>query len=173
MFYNYNRTNGFYDSKKCNCPKCRERNNWEDEEKDYDYDEYDNQCSFPVDVCLTVKEGKQDCHKGQGRYDRNYDNDNTHYDNFDYEECYGKKDDKKECCFPIDVCFTIKEGKRKAHKEDDCHYKKDKDDRWDNDNKKDNCHGQNNNRPTYNNCHRNNCCYLGLLGCLCRNFRRY
>jgi len=82
---------------------------------------------------------------------------------------YYHKDCNHKCCFPIDICLKIKEGKRCDKKEydydrnDRCDWDKENDYDWKKDHK---CH-----HPSQNHyncaCRNNNRCCLGFLaGCL-------
>ena len=158
MFNNCYRPGCHYDMNRYN-----RNNNWEE---DYEDERYNNaKCCYPIDINFSVEKRNT-----QNDFDNDF-NDND-YDYYDNQNQYRKNNHCKKCHLPIDLCFSINEGKR-DYKEDRKGCKKDdRHDNWD-DNRNDNwdrndkCHK--NQRPCQN---RNNCCFLGLLGCLCRNNRR-
>lgn len=157
-------------------PNCQ--NHWDKEDNNFERQE----CCFPLDIYLSVKEGKKFECENEMPYSQNYENDfqerNENYyqtGNFYQEkQCenreYRKEDKKDECCFPLDVCLKIKEGKRRnCDKKPDFDYDKDHNDNghWE-ENRNCRC----NHRPNQNcNC-RNRCCLGFLAGCLFGN-RRY
>lgn len=187
MFNNCYRPGCHYDMNRCNCPRCRENKKVKDFDKEEDFQK-ENDCCFPIDICFSVKEGRKyfdrnDRNFEEKEYNYDYENDND-YNEDDYQDNYGynennyqkdnnfddrkNNDNKKckhQCCFPIDICFSVKEGK-KCDKREDKH-----------DNKKNNCN-QNQwkddryswKRPCHN--RNNNCCLGFLAGCLfgCRKF---
>lgn len=232
MFNNCYRQGCQFDRNRCNCPKCN--NNWDkDDNKDKDFDRHE--CCFPMDICFSVKEGKKGFDKKEYRNEQDFDRNNgqndygygyensydyeenkggyeyNYYGGYDYENQrdYGKydnqkgyekennkhddKDCKHECCFPIDICFSIKESKKDFDKKDDDrdeYGKEDNENGYGNEkcknnqnrndwNKKDRCDRKNWNNDNNHNCNnrqcgnRNNCCCLGLLGCLFGCGRRF
>ena len=163
MFNNCYRPGCHFDMNRCRCPKCNRKNNWEE---DYDDERNNNsKCCYPIDINFSVEN-----RNNQNDYNDFNDND---YD-YDYTEKnqYEKTNHCKKCHLPLDLCFSIKEGRRdyKEYQKDDR-----RDSGCDDDfnhycRRNDRCHQ--NQRPCQN---RNNNCFLGLglLGCLCRNNRRY
>ena len=182
--YNKYYRNGNYDMRKCNCPYCREnRNDWDNDDENYERQE----CCFPIDIHFSVKEGKKDFNNFDYQEEDTNDYGYAQQNNYGYgdrntcsyqnQKPFEKEDNQKkcqkECCFPFDVCFSIKEGKRKDNRYDDCKDNKKEDCRegWDRKercekhDKNDRCEWQNNNcrRPCQN---RSNCCLGILAGCL-------
>ena len=154
-------------------PNCQ--NHWDKEDNNFERQE----CCFPLDIYLSVKEGKKFEYENEMPYSQNYENDfqernENYYQNGNFyqeKQCenreYRKEDKKDECCFPLDVCLKIKEGKRRDCNQDFDYDKKPNDKGCWEENRNCRC----NHRPNNNLCCRNRCCLGFLAGCLFGNLR--